>query len=116
MSEWAIVELMGHRRRAGRVDEVDRFGAKLLRVDIPCRNAGPDACETFVSEYYGGSAIYAFRPCAEDVARAAAAAIGDPRPVLPATFRLAQESGDEHDADADADADDADERDPWRHA
>lgn len=27
--EWAIVEMMGHRRRAGRIEEVERFGAKM---------------------------------------------------------------------------------------
>jgi len=33
--EWAIVEIMGHLRRAGRISEVARFGANLLRVDVP---------------------------------------------------------------------------------
>lgn len=59
---WAIVELMGHRRRAGQVKEVEQFGAKMLRIDIP-------AGEGFVTEFYGGSSIYALRPASEDVAR-----------------------------------------------
>ena len=85
--EWAIVELMGYRKRAGLVCEVERFGVKLLRIDIPIE---PDllTSETFVSEFYVGSAIYAFRPCSEEVARAAADAIGDPRPVRPSSYRL----------------------------
>ncbi len=33
--EYAIVEIMGHRKLAGRILEVERFGAKLLRIDIP---------------------------------------------------------------------------------
>jgi hypothetical protein len=32
---WAIVELMGHRQRAGYVKEAEMFGAKMLRLDIP---------------------------------------------------------------------------------
>lgn len=34
-SSWAILELMGHRQRAGLVQEVELFGGKLLRIDIP---------------------------------------------------------------------------------
>lgn len=80
VEDWAIVELMGHLRRAGRISEVDRFGAKLLRVDIP-------AGEDFVTEFYGGSAIYRLRPCAEDITRAVAEQLGDPRPVKPVGLR-----------------------------
>ena len=80
---WAIVELMGHRRRAGRVSEVEQYGARLLRVDIPI--AGEDGG---VTEFYGGSAIYGLHPTDEAVARAVAEQIGDPRPVAPKTFRL----------------------------
>lgn len=80
-AEFAIVELMGHRRRAGRIAEVERFGTKLLRIDIPNTDG-----ET--TEFYGGGSIYALRPCTEDVAREAARQIGDLRPVAPVTYRL----------------------------
>lgn len=33
--EYAIVEIFGHRRHAGRIQEVDRFGSKMLRIDVP---------------------------------------------------------------------------------
>ena len=79
---WAIVELMGHRRRAGVVREVEQFGTRLLRIDSP-------AGEDLVTEFYGGGAIYALRPCTEEVARALAAQLGDPRPVQPLSHRLA---------------------------
>ena len=79
---WAIVELMGHRKRAGRVCEVEQYGATLLRIDIP---AGEDT----VTEFYGGGAIYALRPCSEELARTTAAYIGDVRPIAPATLRIA---------------------------
>ena len=37
--EWAIVEIFGHRRHAGRTREEERFGAKMLRIDIPVKGA-----------------------------------------------------------------------------
>ena len=32
---WAIVELMGHRRLAGYVQQAEMFGTVLLRIDVP---------------------------------------------------------------------------------
>jgi hypothetical protein len=95
-ADWALVELMGHRRRAGRVQEVERFGAKMLRIDIPAGDA-------FVTEFYGGSAIYAMRPATEEIARATAEAIGDPRPVAPLSYRLPAPAANDDDFDADPD-------------
>lgn len=62
---WAIVELMGHRVIAGQVSEASQFGAAMLRVDVPGR-PGDGAC---VTQFYGGSAIYALTPCDEGAAR-----------------------------------------------
>lgn len=56
--EWAIVEIFGHRRHAGRTREEERFGAKMLRVDIP-NEADPDA-KGWTTHYYGGSSIFSF--------------------------------------------------------
>lgn len=81
-SGWAIVELMGHRQRAGEVQEVEMFGAKLLRVDTPVGEGEA------LTEYYGGGSIYALRPCTEEVARVFAERLGDPRPVSPLSYRL----------------------------
>jgi hypothetical protein len=53
--EWAIVEIFGHRKHAGRISEVERFGAKMLRVDVPTSDK-PDA--EFVSHFYGGASIF----------------------------------------------------------
>lgn len=78
---WAIVELMGHRRRAGFAQEVEQFGAKMLRIDIP-------AGDQMVTEFYGGTSIYALRPASEEVAREVAGQLGDPRPVNPVAYRL----------------------------
>jgi hypothetical protein len=63
---WAVVEIMGHVRVAGRVSEEARFGTVLLRVDIPTD-------DTFMTRYFGGSSIYSLSPCTEEIARSVAA-------------------------------------------
>lgn len=80
--EWAIVEIMGHNRTAGRCQEVTRFGAVMLRVDRPHDDG------TFTTEFYGGSSIYAYRPCAEALARHAAGQLYENRPIAPLDYRL----------------------------
>ena len=71
--EWAIVEVMGHRQHAGRISEVTRFGAVLLRVDQPVEDG-------FATTLIGGSSIYALTIVTEARARATAARMADPRP------------------------------------
>ena len=56
--EWAIVEVFGHRPRAGRTREEERFGAKLLRIDIPV--GGDAAANGWETVFYGGSSIFSF--------------------------------------------------------
>lgn len=67
--EWAIVEIMGHRKLAGRVREEERFGAKMLRVDIPTLTVStPDVegeapkttVEKWTTQWYGGPSIFSF--------------------------------------------------------
>lgn len=54
--EWTIVEIFGHRSHAGRAREVDRFGTKMLRIDVP--NKGQPAEYGWTTHFYGGSAIF----------------------------------------------------------
>lgn len=63
---WAIVELMGHRQTAGKIAQVQMYGASLLRVDTPKPDGG-----TMVSQMYSGAAIYCVTPCTEAVAQRA---------------------------------------------
>ena len=35
--EWMLVEIMGHRTHWGRSREEERFGAKMLRIDVPVK-------------------------------------------------------------------------------
>lgn len=67
-AEWAILELMGHRRVAGHVREVTLAGAGFLRLDIP-ETPGHDAQTQFVSP----GSVYALHPTDEATARLAAA-------------------------------------------
>jgi hypothetical protein len=80
---WAIVELMGHRQRGGYVQDVEMFGGKMLRIDIPVEP------EKSITEFYGCSAIYALRPCSEDIVRdhIKRSYDGDPRPVQPIEYK-----------------------------
>lgn len=64
--QWAIVELMGHVRLAGRLTEEERFGSKLGRLDIPTADGG------FVTKLFGGSSVYAVTFVNEGAARAVA--------------------------------------------
>jgi hypothetical protein len=65
--EWAILELLGHRRVAGRVREVQLAGAGMLRVDVPATPGR--AAQT---SWYGPGAVYGVHPVTEEVARAVA--------------------------------------------
>lgn len=56
--EWAIVEIFGHRKHAGRTREEERFGAKMLRIDIPIK--GDPAANGWATSYYGGASIFSF--------------------------------------------------------
>ncbi|MGR9252710.1 hypothetical protein [Rhizobium leguminosarum] len=80
---WAIVELMGHRKRPGYAKEVELAGGKMLRIDIPVSDGDS------VTEFYGTPAIYAIRPATEEVCRDMAyRSYGiDPRPVRPVDYR-----------------------------
>jgi hypothetical protein len=37
---WALVEQMGFRKTVGRVQEVEQYGAKMLRLDVPVFHEG----------------------------------------------------------------------------
>lgn len=57
--EMAIVEIFGHRRHVGRAKEEERFGAKMLRIDVPTMLGEPPTIE-WVTHYYGGSSIFSY--------------------------------------------------------
>jgi hypothetical protein len=63
--QWAILELMGHVRLAGKVTEEEHFGAKLGRIDIPNSDG-------FTTQWFSGGSIYRLTPTTEDIARGVA--------------------------------------------
>lgn len=65
---WALVEVMGHLRLAGRVSEQVLAGASFVRVDIPA----VDGKQPF-TRLFGASAIYSVTIVDEETAKLAAA-------------------------------------------
>ena len=63
--QWAIVELMGHRRMAGLVTEQEIAGQGMLRIDVPQIEDGAT-----VTQFYSPAALYCLTPVSERVARA----------------------------------------------
>lgn len=59
-NEYAIVEIYGHRRHAGRILEVEKFGAKMLRIDIP---KDGDFEAGYTTMFYGGGSVFSMSPC-----------------------------------------------------
>ncbi len=55
--EYAIVEIFGHVTLVGRIEEVERFGTKMLAIQPIYQKA------LLPPVYYGGSAIYGLTPC-----------------------------------------------------
>lgn len=79
---WAVVELFGHQRIAGRLSEQIIGGCSFVRVDVPDQPArerrGYLAAEGAVPAYtklFGQGAIYAISIVSEDIARRTAAAL-----------------------------------------
>ncbi len=72
---WAIVELFGHSKLAGRVTEQSIAGGTFLRVDVPELAGRPG-----FTRFYGAGAIYSLTPVDEALARRVAQALS-PRPV-----------------------------------
>jgi hypothetical protein len=94
---WCILELLGHRRVAGRVREVQLAGAGMLRVDIPAVDGHAEQ-----TQFYAPGALYALHPVDEATARAAAGQ-WRPEPVhrweLPAAAAKPNDDPDDDDDD-----------------
>lgn len=89
--QFAIVEMLGHRRVAGRVREVQLAGAGFLRLDVPATDG--HAAQT---QYISPGSVYALHPVDEATAVAVAAHCR-PEPVhrweLPAAAREVDDQG-----------------------
>ena len=91
--EHCIVELLGHRKLAGRVREVQLAGAGFLRLDIPATPGhGPE------TQYIAPGSVYALHPTTEAIATAAA---GNFRPQPVSRWELERAKTIEPDEDDD---------------
>lgn len=78
--DYAIVEVLGHRTLIGRVEEVERFGTKLMQIE-PLFGG-----KLLAPVLIGGPSIYQFTPCPAETA-----ALRQPKAQwqLPASIRAA---------------------------
>ena len=69
---WALMELFGHTRFAGRVVEQQIGGSSFIRLDVPevvvVSSKGTDTYPPF-TKFFGPGAIYSITPVEESVAR-----------------------------------------------
>lgn len=80
---WAILELLGHRRLGGMVTEVELFGGRMARIDIPDTSEGAAPDKVIATQHYSQAAIYGCHPCTEEAAREAARWCQPQLPVTP---------------------------------
>jgi len=67
LDTWALVELFGHARIAGKVSEQTIAGGAFLRVDVPTVDGQAE-----FTRFFGAGAVYSISPCSEEVVRLAA--------------------------------------------
>ncbi|MFD1557051.1 hypothetical protein ACFSHT_15730 [Paraburkholderia silviterrae] len=68
--QWALVELFGHQRIAGRVSELTIGGQSLVRVDVPeCEATEDEPKLQAFTKAFGNGAIYAITFLDEAAAR-----------------------------------------------
>jgi hypothetical protein len=104
---FAIVEIFGHTRIAGRVSEQIIAGNGFLRVDVPeLPAAGRYPMQPAFTRLYGTAAIYSITPVSEEIAMQAAQSMRvRPVDVYIAVPQLA-EALDDDDYDIEKDYDD----------
>jgi hypothetical protein len=90
---WALIEQMGFRKTYALVREVEMYGTKMLRLDVPI----PGEPGKFTTRFAGGPSLYQVTPLDEALARDLAGRQADPRPVEPIGYRLrGPHHGEEH--------------------
>lgn len=73
--EWAVVEVMGHKRFAGLVTEHAMGGTSFVRIDVPQIELPTGDVLPAFTKLFGAASIYCISPCTEETARAFAATI-----------------------------------------
>jgi hypothetical protein len=62
--EWCVVEIFGHRRHAGRGREEERFGSKMLRIDVPIK--GDPELNGWETHFYSGGSLFSYTLSTEE--------------------------------------------------
>jgi hypothetical protein len=60
--EWAILELMGHRRLAGKVTDAVIGGGAFIRIDIPTKDGRK------ITQFYSPGSVYCISPTTQEIA------------------------------------------------
>lgn len=94
--EWAAVEIYGHRRHVGRIREEQRFGAAMLRIDVP--NTTEEAT-VWTTHWYGGGAIFSVTPTTEEAVMRASI-VHTPHRMIPSYADDLNQDGDIYDDEA----------------
>jgi len=78
--EWAILELMEHRRLAGKVSEAEIGGGSFLRIDMPMKDG------SMSTQFYSPGSIYCITPTTKEIAEVMSKAY-QPEPVSKWEFK-----------------------------
>jgi hypothetical protein len=70
---WAIVEIMGRQRYAGRVTEQTLAGQSMLRIDIP-----KTAKQSEFTKFFSAASLHSLTPTTEEIARGVAENLNNP--------------------------------------
>ena len=84
---WAIVDLFGHVKLAGKASEAQQYGTTMLRIDVPSVDGSPA-----FTRFIGGSAIYSLTPTTQELAEGVIRR-QRPEPVSRFDFQLAPALG-----------------------
>ena len=91
LDTYAILDLFGHTRVAGRVRNAQIAGAGMIRIEV-LDSEGNEA----QTEYYSPQAVYSLKPVTKELAVAAARQL-DNSPVEPYSLQRAIAKMDDHD-------------------
>jgi hypothetical protein len=85
---WALIEQMGFRKTVAKVREVEQFGTKMLRMDVPFFDGDKPEPAGYATRFAGGPSLYQVSPLEDELALHMARQQSDPRPVKPTSFRI----------------------------
>jgi len=71
--EWAVVEIMGHKKYAGHVTEHAMGGSSFVRIDVPEITLSDGQTLAPFTKLFGAGSVYCISPVTEETAKAFAA-------------------------------------------